>query len=158
MMVASYFSTNDTHSEKALLPQAGNKMLPVTNKVPTVGPLLTRSQQVASLAMMEASITNKLTEQMTTLIQPSQLQIKDIQTSDAQVAQTTDIVMELELAVQDTTRNLQKKEEGTMERLLMLQNQKRLYNLIFHSFLGKVGDASKRRTFMPNWLAMELQP
>lgn len=90
------------------------------------------------------------------MITPITTQIKEIQTNVTQIAQTADAAMELGLASQDTRRQLQKNSEWAMDKIIMLENQLKQFNIKTRGFPEGAEESTELRIFISTWLASHM--
>lgn len=96
-------------------------------------------------------------EKIQALMAPLTAQLQDMRQNVTQVAQTADAAMELGLANQDTTRQLQKSSDWAADKILMLEKQLKMDNLKLCGFPEGSKENQELKIFISTWLASQLQ-
>lgn len=101
-------------------------------------------------------IEAKIIEKMTDLIAPISAQMEELKTTVTQVAQTADTAMELGMAVQDSTGQLQQQSAWAMDKIISLENQLKINNIKLRGFPEGVEESTELRIFISTCLATQL--
>lgn len=91
------------------------------------------------------------------LISPLYAQLQDLQSNVTQIAQMADAAMELGLAIQESSKHLQKHSEWAIDKIIMLENQLKKHNFKLQGFPEGIEENTELRVIISNWLASQIE-
>lgn len=156
--LASFFSPSGPRSDKAaadgaLSKMAGAKDVAGEDSFGAIGKEEWRSELAGGFQRMEASLLEKLT----CLIAPITAQVQDLKQGLEQVTQTAESAMELALTNQETSKQHQSQHEWAAEKIMLIENQLKIFNLKLRGLPEGCEENQELRIFVSNWLATQME-
>lgn len=151
-LIPAYFSQAEKKDGRAQKANGGSKMAEATGGMWAESEALTKADLMAVTKKIESLETELLTK-LADLLKPMADQLGQLNSTIQNVSKIAEGAMDLCLAQREEIKGLQQEHETQAEKLAILSNRQRFFNLKFKGIGEKAEENHDLVSYMANWLA-----